>query len=155
MCNFQLWWFKYLHHYYSIGLKRNFIWASSDKSHSLLNTIVHVVQILPLSWRGPLSYRNQSIDLQRKSMDWFLYDNGNQWTGFYMITASVLKGLNVWQGSEYDCDYFYLLRNTWNWQKQLFGGVKSKKRVLRKSIMKFTGKHLYRNTFSSRNIQLY
>ena len=25
---------------------------------------------------GPLSYRNQSIDLQSKSMDWFLCDNG-------------------------------------------------------------------------------
>ena len=24
---------------------------------------------------GPLSYRNQSIDLLSKSMDWFLYDN--------------------------------------------------------------------------------
>ena len=24
----------------------------------------------------PLSYRNQSIDLRSKSMDWFLYDNG-------------------------------------------------------------------------------
>ena len=24
----------------------------------------------------PLSYRNQSIDLLCKSMDWFLYDNG-------------------------------------------------------------------------------
>ena len=31
---------------------------------------------LTLSWRGPLSYRNQSIDLQSKSMDWFLYVNG-------------------------------------------------------------------------------
>ena len=31
---------------------------------------------LTLSWRGPLSYRNQSIDLQSKSMDWFLYYNG-------------------------------------------------------------------------------
>ena len=30
---------------------------------------------LTLSWRGPLSYRNQSI-------------------GFYMITATVMKGLN-------------------------------------------------------------
>ena len=29
-----------------------------------------------LSWWRPLSYRNQSIDLLRKSMDWFLYDNG-------------------------------------------------------------------------------
>ena len=24
----------------------------------------------------PLSYKNQSIDLLLKSMDWFLYDNG-------------------------------------------------------------------------------
>ena len=31
---------------------------------------------LTLSWRWPLSYRNQSTDLLRKSMDWFLYDNG-------------------------------------------------------------------------------
>ena len=29
---------------------------------------------LALSWRSSLSYRNQSIDLQSKSMDWFLYD---------------------------------------------------------------------------------
>ena len=28
-------------------------------------------KVLTLSWRRPLSYRNQSIDL-----DWFLYDNG-------------------------------------------------------------------------------
>ena len=31
---------------------------------------------LTLSWRKALSYRNQSIDFLRKSMDWFLYDNG-------------------------------------------------------------------------------
>ena len=30
---------------------------------------------LTLSWRRPLPYRNQSIDLKSKSMDWFLYDN--------------------------------------------------------------------------------
>ena len=29
---------------------------------------------LTLSWRGSLSYRNQSIDLLCKSMGWFLYD---------------------------------------------------------------------------------
>ena len=29
---------------------------------------------LILSWWRSLSYRNQSIDLQTKSMDWFLYD---------------------------------------------------------------------------------
>ena len=31
---------------------------------------------LTISWRRPLSYRNQSIDLQSKLIDWFLYDNG-------------------------------------------------------------------------------
>ena len=31
---------------------------------------------LTLSRQRPLSYRNQSIDLPSKSMDWFLYDNG-------------------------------------------------------------------------------
>ena len=33
-------------------------------------------KFLTLSGRRQLSYRNQSIDLQNKSMDWFLYDNG-------------------------------------------------------------------------------
>ena len=32
--------------------------------------------LLTLSWRRPLSYRSQSIDLLGKSLDWFLYDNG-------------------------------------------------------------------------------
>ena len=31
---------------------------------------------LTLSWRRPLSYRNQSTDFLCKSLDWFLYDNG-------------------------------------------------------------------------------
>ena len=30
---------------------------------------------LTVSWRRPLSYRNQSIDFLLKSIDWFLYDN--------------------------------------------------------------------------------
>ena len=32
--------------------------------------------LLTLSRRRPMSYRNQSFDLLRKSMDWFLYDIG-------------------------------------------------------------------------------
>ena len=31
---------------------------------------------LTISWQSLLSYRNQSIDLLHKSMDWVLYDNG-------------------------------------------------------------------------------
>ena len=41
-----------------------------------LKYFVCYCKILTLSWRGPLSYRNQSIDLQSKSMDWFLCNNG-------------------------------------------------------------------------------
>ena len=39
-------------------------------------TSFHVKIKLTLSWRRPLSYRNQSMNLLPKSMDWFLYDNG-------------------------------------------------------------------------------
>ena len=35
---------------------------------------VFYYQILKLSWRRSLSYRNQSTDFQSTSMDWFLYD---------------------------------------------------------------------------------
>ena len=31
-------------------------------------------QKINFSWRKSLSYRNQSIDLQSKAVDWFLYD---------------------------------------------------------------------------------
>ena len=33
-----------------------------------------LLKSLTLSWRQPLSYRNQSIDFLSKMMDWFLYD---------------------------------------------------------------------------------
>ena len=41
-----------------------------------LPILVAPLVCLTLSWWRPLSYRNQSIDLLCKSMDWFLYDNG-------------------------------------------------------------------------------
>ena len=51
---------------------------------------VHVqsfsMRLLTLSWRRPLSYSNQLIDLWIKSMDWFLYDNGLRlWKSLYNI----------------------------------------------------------------------
>ena len=36
---------------------------------------IYALGCLTLSWRRPLSYRNHSIDLLCKSMQWFLYDN--------------------------------------------------------------------------------
>ena len=44
--------------------------------NGLIFRIHFFVRQLTLSWRRSLSYRNQSNDLLRKSMDWFLYDNG-------------------------------------------------------------------------------
>ena len=55
---------------------RNLIWFSYT------STCLHIVS-LTLSRRRPLSYKNQSIDLR------------DQWTGFYMITASVMKELSI------------------------------------------------------------
>ena len=46
----------------------------SESSYHPLRLLISAS--LTLSWRRPLSYRNQSIDLQSKSMAWFLYDNG-------------------------------------------------------------------------------
>ena len=44
--------------------------------HAILTNQIADKSILTLSWRRPLSYRNQFIDLPCKSLDWFLYDNG-------------------------------------------------------------------------------
>ena len=53
------------------------------------------VNSLTLSWRRPL-YRNQSIDLLCKSMDWFLYDNGlrhervNLFVPLFIVTSCIV-----------------------------------------------------------------
>ena len=54
---------------------KNKIMFLNFKEYVGLNIFLHFFSILTLSWRS-LSYRNQSIDLLDKSMDWFLYDNG-------------------------------------------------------------------------------
>ena len=48
---------------------------SSCRFDSCCSPIVNMLLDLTLSWRASLSHRYQSIDLLRKSMDWFLYDN--------------------------------------------------------------------------------
>ena len=64
-------------------------------------------QYLTLSWRWALSYRNQSIDLQNKLMDWFLYD----WD--LRHERGKINRIN----GEKNCSYisaFYTLRMEWN-----------------------------------------
>ena len=63
---------EYGHFLHSEGIKR---WSTLLlKQFLIIFTITSAY--LTLSWRRPLSYRNQSIDLLRESMDWYLYDNG-------------------------------------------------------------------------------
>ena len=60
-----------------INLNNSYTISKKEKNKLLLDPWhSSKEQILALSWRRPLSYRNQSINLQSKSMDWFLYDNG-------------------------------------------------------------------------------
>ena len=71
---------------------------------------------LTLSWRRFVSYRNQSFDLQKKSVDWFLYDRDSvmrelifknsrlklYWINkIFNLFVTKRSILGVWQGSEY------------------------------------------------------
>ena len=69
---------------------------SSSISFSFVT--VKVTNALTLSWRRLLSYKNQSIDLLRKSVDWFLYDNGlrhERVKGKVDISLTFLKGYTI------------------------------------------------------------
>ena len=73
-----------------LSVQNQLVWSSRVTENSKMTLSSYSVEFttwkipLTLSWRGPLLYRNQSIDLQSKA---------NQWTGFYMITVSVMKVL--------------------------------------------------------------
>ena len=54
------------------------VWQN-DSKRPLVTAHIFMLQLwgdLTLSWRRPLSYRNQCTDFLRKSMDWFLYHAG-------------------------------------------------------------------------------
>ena len=74
--------------------------------------------ILTLSWRGPLLYRNQSIDLQSKSMDWFLYDNDLRhervkmfWVGCVTVLLKIIRNTSFFSDSVKK-RFVYVLVNT-------------------------------------------
>ena len=60
-------------------------------ANTIIKAITYTNQQLSLSWRRPLSYGNQSIDLRRKSMDWFLYDNGLRHERVKLISRRLQK----------------------------------------------------------------
>ena len=61
---------------------------------------IHSWNTLTLSWRGRYHYRNQSIDLQSKSINWFLYENGprHEWVKLIQMGMCVTQLLctNIW-----------------------------------------------------------
>ena len=63
----------------------------------ILNFNIVLLLITTLSWRRPLSYRKQSIDLLHKSMDWFLYDNGlrHERVNFFVLVAWLAHSLLI------------------------------------------------------------
>ena len=83
-----------------IQLKIWFNFKGKFRAHPLL-TLKSIEFLLTLSRRRPLSYRNQSIHLLRKSMDWFLYDNSirlervkNMKTTLILFFANILNYVN-------------------------------------------------------------
>ena len=60
-------------------------------ANTIIKAITYTNQQLSLSWRRPLSYGNQSIDLRSKSMDWFLYDNGLRHERVKLISRRLQK----------------------------------------------------------------
>ena len=53
----------------------NYSYEYTPAESSKGGTLLYIDKNLTLSRRRPLSYRNQSTDLQSKLMDWFPYDN--------------------------------------------------------------------------------
>ena len=67
--------------YNNLLVETNFSWQLvpvffKRQQHLNGNNLEAFLNHLTLSWRRPLSYRNQSIHLQSKSVHCFLYDNG-------------------------------------------------------------------------------
>ena len=86
--------------------------------------------LLTLSWRRSLLYRNQSIDLLCKSVDWFLYDNGFR---HERVNILFILSTMVSKSSTRSC---------------------SMKKCFLKIFTKFTGKQLYQILFCSKVVTL-
>ena len=90
---------------------------------------------LMLSRRKPLSYRNQSINLLRKSLDWFLYHNGLRLER--VRRSKKLKSFLIQKNIKWN---FILEEAPWwgGFYEWLIGIVKSSlKKVLQKSLLTY------------------
>ena len=91
-------------------LKSNYWFQTITLLQSEDQVTFHVMQfiLLTLSWPRPLLYRNQSIDLHSKSMDWFLYENSirheivNEWSDTWFLCYTDIHKIYVTKSSEWD-----------------------------------------------------
>ena len=75
---------------------------------------------LSLPWRRSLSYRNQSIDLLCKPMDWFQYDRDlrheriNSFAANVSISYPLKTPENLWSSWTQDVNWTYIRHIKWN-----------------------------------------
>ena len=79
------------------GIFLKYVWAFLNIMHERINVLNFRLNALTLSWRRSLSCRNQSIDLQSKSMDWFPYDRDlrQERVKMYFMSSEKENGTNL------------------------------------------------------------
>ena len=67
-----------------------------------------------LSWQSSLSYRIQSIDLQSKSMDWFLYNGDLRHERVTCLSDSFAVLWKPYQKELHNCFFLYQGKKFWS-----------------------------------------
>ena len=102
--SFTLFWLASL--YMTLWIWKTNIWRKTILRYFHLNwRIKKLLQLTPSWWRS-LLYRNQSIDLHSKSMDWLLYNSdfrhervkGRRGTYFKMLLSKLVKWISLIKG---------------------------------------------------------
>ena len=102
--SFTLFWRASL--YMTLWIWKSNIWRKTILRYFHLNwRIKKLLQLTPSWWRS-LLYRNQSIDLHGKSMDWLLYNSdfrhervkGRRGTYFKMLLSTLVKWISLIKG---------------------------------------------------------
>ena len=122
--------FKWISHFHE-GRRHAYNWLKSFNKLSFNHArYVNLVSFsLTLSWRRQLSYRNQSIDLLGKSMDWSLYDTGLRHERVKSVKKIFLilfrlghfRELKGWGRLPPYAESVLLVLETWNLERRYFG----------------------------------
>ena len=106
----------------------------SFKGYSLLKQTTKLTQstqsmgkwlknALTLSWWRAISYRNQTIDLRSKSMDWFLYDIGPHHERVKQMVRSIIPKVLKSKVLLIVTAVFWKTSRLWGLKQVPFGGV--------------------------------